>query len=499
MTPHLPPELWTHIALYLENDSSSLTNCARVCHQWQPVFERLLYRNIRLLSEGFQPGKGFVSLSQFRGLVSGSNQYRRSFIRRLEYIVITPHKLHDYRAVKLQGYRDQNPVRDANNQAFWTGMKSLFEFLSSWEEGPKFALVPAAHGRDVTLEPETEAKELAYSWEVELDGERVVGPYRARFPDDVPMLPQVTCINDLSIKWGYDYIWVGTALQIAESCLGLQRFDLDMDDTVRPDHLWYMQERRQAVASGLLRLQSTLRVLKCMGSFEHPWSNTLPALDLRPANSKIDELSSSLRLLSCNLKELYLSGMSFDMDFLLPLDDSGSPTTDASSLHWPYLESIVLAGVPGHLPSGEWLFDYELDTGDEEDFPDPATGDEIFESRWLREGYQISRHKMNTEYFHRLFISLGYAARCMPLLRTILFAFYSRPTTVFKFNRDRCSTSFGAKPCLKFESATGYTPDRRIAAAWGFSLDDLVVDNPWPDKAPEYVCSSVTLDRLPNE
>lgn len=39
-------------------------------------------------------------------------------------------------------------------------------------------------------------------------------------------------------------------------------------------------------------------------------------------------------------------------DFLCPLDDSGSPISEISSLHWPYLESIVLESVPGHLPSG---------------------------------------------------------------------------------------------------------------------------------------------------
>jgi hypothetical protein len=88
-----------------------------------------------------------------------------------------------------------------------------------------------------------------------------------------------------------------------------------------------------------------------MGSSEHPWSNTLPALDLRSAN-KMDVLSSSLRLFSRNLRELRLSYMSVDMDFLFPLDERGNPLPETSSLHWPRLETIALSGVPENIPSG---------------------------------------------------------------------------------------------------------------------------------------------------
>ncbi|KAJ0414713.1 hypothetical protein BJY00DRAFT_318553 [Aspergillus carlsbadensis] len=101
--------------------------------------------------------------------------------------------------------------------------------------------------------------------------------------------------------------------------------------------------------------------------------------------------------------------MSLDMDFLFPLDERGNPLAESSSRNWPHLETIALDGVAEYTPSGEWLFDYELESGDDEDLPDPATGDEIFESRWLREEYEISREKMNSEHFHRLFVSLGVA------------------------------------------------------------------------------------------
>ncbi|KAL4946975.1 hypothetical protein BDW69DRAFT_199985 [Aspergillus filifer] len=366
---YLPSELWMHIALYLENDYLTLASCARVCRQWQPVFERPMYRNIKVESKDSKSRKEVVSLPRFRDLVSGKNQCRRSFIQCLGYTVVNPYELVDNRTVKREGYQDGDPIREANDQAIWSGMKSLFEHLRSWEKGPRFLLAPAVRGQDEALD----------QIQIEFNGEQVVGPYRARFLGG-SMLHQVTRISNLEVEWTY------------ESRLALEHLFLNMQNASRPDHLWYMRERRQAVASKLARLPSTLRVLKFEGGNEHPWSNTLPALGLRPANSKIDKFSTSLRLFSCNLRELTLSATTFGMDFFYPPDDN---------------ESIIMTAVPEHLPS------------DEEDFPDPATGDEIFESRWLQGDYEIVRDVMNAKYFHRLFISLGYAARRMPRLKTI--------------------------------------------------------------------------------
>ncbi|KAL4874630.1 hypothetical protein BJY04DRAFT_211897 [Aspergillus karnatakaensis] len=454
---YLPLEVWMHIARHLENDNSTLTNCARVCRHWQPVFEKLIYRTLKATS------KGFKSLPHFQDLVLGTNQYRRSFVQHLEYTVIIPYDLPDYRTVKLDGYREQNPVRKANDLAFWAGMKSLFEFLSSWEKDCKFMLTVTAQGRDEALEPETEAKEDVHAWHGELDGEFVVGPYRARFPAS-SVLPRTTCVDNLSFPWMYDSIWAGTAMQIAESCVALQRLFLNMQDSSRPDHIWYLRDRRQAVASGLATLPLTLRVLELEGGVEEPWSNTLPALDLRPVNSNIDELSSSLRLRSCNLRELNLINISVDMDFLYPLD------TDTPIL-------------------GEWLFDYELSTEDEYDFPDPATGDEIFESSWLNGNYQIVRHVMNAEHFHRLFISLGYAARRMPRLKTISFDFGDVPVTKFTFDNS------SGRPSLEIQSESGYRPDQRVADVWGFSIQQLVVEKHGWMRFPDSLSCSVILDR----
>ncbi|KAL4789457.1 hypothetical protein BDV19DRAFT_397011 [Aspergillus venezuelensis] len=432
-------------------------------HQWKPVFESLPYRKVKVESKDFKPRKGVVSLPRFRDLVSGKNQYRRSFIQRLGYTVIIPYEFMDYSAVKREGYKDQNPVREANDQAFWSGMKSLFEFLNSWEKGPRFLLAPAVRGQDEALQPSTESRENAHSWEVEFNGDQVVGPYRAGFPR-ASMLPQVTCLF------------------------------LNVQGVARPDHLWYMRDGRQGDGSiWTCKTSVHLRVLKFEVSSEHPWSNTLPALDLRPDNSKIDEFSTSLGLFSCYLREQTLSAISVDMDLFYPLDDNGSPTPEASSpsFYWPYLESIIMTAT---MFVREWLLDFELDTGDEEDFPDPAAGDEIFESRWLRGEYEIVRDVMNAEHFHRLFISLGYAARRMPRLKTISFDVCLDPITEFEFGSGGGGCTAAT---LTFESQSGYTPDMRVAEAWGFSLDQLVVERDFPNRYGDFALSTVGLDKFP--
>ncbi|KAL2811965.1 hypothetical protein BJX63DRAFT_397742 [Aspergillus granulosus] len=502
MAIQLPLELWMHIAQYLKDDISSLPKYSRVCRQWQPIFERLIYREVRVESEEFQAGKGIISLSWFHSLMSSPNQYRRPFLRRLHYKIIIPYRLQRYNAVKLetQLYREQNPVRKANNQAFSKAMRSLLEILNAWEGSPKIGLVLEVHGRCESLEPQTKQVQNAGDWRTILDGNLwVVRPYRARFPDGDEMLPKVTCVDELVIEYApmTQGIWGGAALRIAKHCVALQRLHLDVQERVRPDHLDYIRQRRQAVASALINLPPTLRVFELVASSEEPWLNALPALDLL-SGIKTDELSLNLRTLSLNLKELKLSEVAVELDFLFPLDDAGAPTPGAQKLSWPYLEAIMLHSVPTHLPSGEWLFDYEADSGDEDELPDPSTGFEMFEAAFMMDGWDVSRDQMRFDQFHRLFISLGHAARRMPCLKSISFRLASPPRSQFRFSSGRGGgdSSIGT-PTLEFESDSGYKPDERVAAAWGFDVDEMEVEDFGPHDNYHTIWSTVKLDRFP--
>ncbi|KAL2795577.1 hypothetical protein BJX66DRAFT_301393 [Aspergillus keveii] len=504
MAHRLPVELWTQIAFYLKDGTLSLPTYARVCRQWQLVFERLIYQNLKVASEGSEVKRGVIPLSLFRSLMSGSSQYRRAFVNWLQYTITTPHDIEYYRAMKLENrrYSERNAIRDANDRAFSTAICSLFEILEPWEANLKVTLSISVRGRDKMLEPETKEVEDLVQWQTIRDGEQwVIPPYHARFPERGPDMPRIACIGELLFEDNYLYqgIWSGATLQIAERCVALQRLYVDLEEWVRPDHITYIRERRQGVASALPRLPPTLRSFELKGNTEEPWSNILPGLDLL-AGRDLDELSLNLRNLSLTLRHLKLSVTAVAMDFLFPLDDNCSPTSDTSALHWPYLESLTLEALPMCLPSGEWLFDYELHPDEEQELPDPTTGLDIFDNELMQEEAEFVRHKMRIEHFHRLFISLGHAAQRMPAIKVVRTSMIETPSTTLDFNSGRGATDFeGTKPTLKFESQSGYKPDERVAAAWRFSLDDLEVEDRGPENLIHVVQAKVTLDRVPGD
>jgi hypothetical protein len=80
----------------------------------------------------------------------------------------------------------------------------------------------------------------------------------------------------------------------------------------------------------------------------------------------------------------------------------------------------------------------------------------------------VERPIFEQEQFHRLFISLGYAARRMPRLRTINFDLNHYSFFYFKF----LNRSGSIRLEWEVERCGSYQPDFRVAAAWGFHLDN---------------------------
>ncbi|KAL2848933.1 hypothetical protein BJY01DRAFT_246159 [Aspergillus pseudoustus] len=109
----------------------------------------------------------------------------------------------------------------------------------------------------------------------------------------------------------------------------------------------------------------------------------------------------------------------------------------------------------------------------------------FFETQLMIEETEYLRSIMRIEHFHRLYVSVGYAAQRMPRLKTISFGMMEPPYTELEFPEGRGAASaeggIGSnnnnKPTLSFESQSGYIPDERVAAARGFSLDDLEVED----------------------
>jgi hypothetical protein len=174
-------------------------------------------------------------------------------IREIEYRIVLPYQLDDYCATIAEdkAYQTENPIRQANDEAFGKGITKLFTLLACWPVARRLSLVLSTLGRQKGLEPGTkrchsDIKEFRWLQ----DGNESVCPYRAWLPDDIAsVLPAVSCIDKLCFpNAGSDpwhMIWAGTALQIAQLCPTLTWLHLGLDEYVRPDHLDYMRDRRQ--------------------------------------------------------------------------------------------------------------------------------------------------------------------------------------------------------------------------------------------------------------
>ncbi|EAU29364.1 predicted protein [Aspergillus terreus NIH2624] len=130
-------------------------------------------------------------------------------------------------------------------------------------------------------------------------------------------------------------------------------------------------------------------------------------------------------------------------------------------LHWPRLEILTLEQFQPWLPSGEWIV--RPDTDEE------AMIAEIED--WEAEicSYErrvVERPILQQEQFHRLFMSLGYAARHIPRLRTISFDLNHYYFFYYKFLKRAGSITLE----WEVEHCGAYKSDDRVAAAWAFHL-----------------------------
>ncbi|GLA63386.1 hypothetical protein AtubIFM54640_004528 [Aspergillus tubingensis] len=490
MAGTLPLELLIAIGSYLDEGGTPLAPYTTVCRRWQAAFEPLIYSKKLVIHSdngGTEAPSSAISVDNFQALTSSAGATRRTWIRQLQYIIIVPYELPDWTSRKHKGYRLQNPVREANNEAFISAILRLFQALSTWDRNNRLSLELGLVGRQPGEEPFTSYFRDAweYTWDFTNGRTKATKPYRANFPDnDATMLPYVPCIDTLHFVELSDpdngqmnhQIWARAIFQIAQHCPTIVELHVDLDYQTRPDQLEYLQARRQAVSDGLAMVPSTLRVFDFTNELEEPWKDMLPALNV--LSSDTDSLAVTVRDLSINLRTLKLQKTALTLDFLCPIDDFGQPTLP--DLHWPHLETIELNDVPRWLPSGKWLThptpEYQARIAAIEDWD------------WIichsEEGF-VERPVFEIEQFHRLFTSLGHAARRMPQLTSILFHLDSSIHFRFEF---RVTT--GRLATATWFSRIDYRPDNRVAAAWGFSETDMeLVDfkraytvrfNTWP-------------------
>ncbi|KAL5341740.1 hypothetical protein BJX70DRAFT_395475 [Aspergillus crustosus] len=473
MPKALPLEILYQIAKYLncEDTGINLSSYALVCRQWQAIFEPLIYKNLHVHSSRFQTGNGIISLSHLRTLTSSSQHRiaRRGLIRDLEYAVIVPYGLPDNTSSQIDeytaGYTNDNVVRRANNAAFRDGMAELFKILHGWEGQGRLRVSLQILGRRRRQEPGTERCPNAIIWN--MFNQSIVEPYRANFPEGRLNLPDVKCIHRLCIEepcnGAYSQqIWLGAALSIARSCPMLHEFRWETFTCIRPYHLDFIRRQRRALEEGLAHLPPTLRIFDFNGHPSHQDHAELSAPSL--IQNRIDFLPINLRPMTFFLEELTLVGISLPLDFLLPLNRHGKPST--ASIGWPNLKKIVIDPTD-FLPSGEGFFDLIS-----EDELQATAGPSDLETE---EPYNNPRHtpvRLKFDMCHRAYISLGYAAQHMPRLTSVVYQLPSEPFMNLLFYTDENTGGAGiiwdwSCDCL------GYIPDSRVAEAWGFGIEDL--------------------------
>ncbi|KAK6814477.1 hypothetical protein RU639_009355 [Aspergillus parasiticus] len=434
MAVNLPLELLSEIARILHHDSVCLVPYTTVCRQWQAAFEPFIYADLIVYSDETYKDEGQegISLAQFQKLTAGAGAIRRAWIRTLRYDILVPFELLDWTTCKrepIEQYSMANPVREANDWAFQTAIIDIFGILSLWEQNHRLSLDLGLQGRRVgekpAPEPNTSYSSIAGDYRHDFTTGRTdaVPPYRARLHNnDASVLAYASCVGKLSF----------TNERVAFNALGECRHPYHQiwaDEWVRPDHLEYIQARREAVSELFSNAPRSLRVLHYANQFENPWKDTLPALNV---------LSTGADTLAINLQNLKFNY------------------------------------APPWLPSGQW---FTLPTPEDQEHIDNIEDWEEEICDW--ESGCVYRSINDDEQFHRFFISLGYAARHMPLLRSIEYDLNHGTPTTFSFKRDTGTA------IAEWDSAADpeYRPDKRVAKAWGFRLNEMEFTGPWDLKS----------------
>lgn len=198
-----------------------------------------------------------MSLSHFQAVASGRRMARRALIHRLRYYLVVPIALPNWKTRKFNGYNIDNDTRKNNDVAFQSAITNLFNIIAHWDQSLRISVELMLLGLEAGKEPYTYDFDIAgdYSWDFTKGKTKAVPVYRAKFVEDgASLLPDVSCIDRLSFESPSDHqIWAGSAMQIVQHCPTITEIRLDLDEWIRPDHLEYIQARRQGKRDSFIR------------------------------------------------------------------------------------------------------------------------------------------------------------------------------------------------------------------------------------------------------
>ncbi|KAJ5355354.1 uncharacterized protein N7496_012566 [Penicillium cataractarum] len=238
-----------------------------------------------------------MPLSQFQGVTSGEGLARRAMIRHLKYHIVVLFDILDWQTRKEKGYALENHIRHNDDAAFQSAIIDLFNILTDWDLNLRLSVELALLGREVGEEPHTYDFDIAgdYRYDFKKGRTKAVPVYRAKFLENgASLLPDVPCIDHFCFAISSHHIWAGSAMQIIQRCTTVTKLVLGLDEYIRPDHIEYIQARRQD---------------------GEPWKEMMPGLNVLLSDNGC--LSQNFRHLSLSLGELKIHQLSLAPDFYM--------------------------------------------------------------------------------------------------------------------------------------------------------------------------------------
>jgi hypothetical protein len=451
MASYLPQEILSLIAQHAARGEDKLTPYTLINRSWQAAFEKQIYASIVVLgpsnasfitvSPEEQHKKRGLSLERLDKLTTGSwQQARRTYVRRILYRVAVPYWLSDGRE-KDEDYTYDNVCRRQNNSAFSQGIKSLFDYLSTWEK-QHISLDIALQAESVSTDEDAgEPGSLPASGD-----EDAIAPYCANFSADCS-LPCATCIISLDFPelWtpamvlgehdtpdlpcSEDKISLPAILKIASACSTLQRIQLNDNCDIPSTEPEMGLKYRIATANGLAELPSGVRGIDFCWSW--PSNFDIPETRSLSPSLKPDPLCVALHKVSMQLQHLHIEDMAVFPELFCP--------EGFIAAHWPHLETLRLDRIDGVSPSGGISR-----------YADGSSSDEIL-----------------TEcYIDDLYTSLGHAAQRMPKLKRAHIGLAVLGHELKMLFRDN-------QWILRVRVDKHYKPSRRFLLAWKVPGEEL--------------------------
>lgn len=173
-----------------------------------------------------------------------------ALIRHLRYYIVVPIALPDWQTRKEKAYSIENDIRYNNDVAFQSAIIKFLNILAQWDQNLRLSVEFRLLGREAGKEPHTCDFSIAgdYRYDFTKGKTKAVPVYRAKFLENgASLLPDVLCVDRLAFNGEVPshQIWAGSVMQIIQHCTTITEIVLDLDEYIRPDHLEYIQARRQ--------------------------------------------------------------------------------------------------------------------------------------------------------------------------------------------------------------------------------------------------------------